>query len=162
MYTKQIEISGINNGYSYFIDYNHPLATGNSGRVYLHRHIASILLGHWLCSDEHVHHIDGIRTNNDEDNLLVLSAEEHAELHKGRIDRKNCIVCGKTFKPGLGSAKFCSRKCSSGSQVKDTNITKELLNELIPHNSWVSLGKLFGYSDTGIKKRAVALGCTIK
>lgn len=39
-YNSKIIIQGTNLGYYYFIDKNHPLATGNSGRVLLHRHIA--------------------------------------------------------------------------------------------------------------------------
>lgn len=45
--------------------------------------------------------------------------------------------------------------------IKNREITKEELDRLIPKYSWVALGKLFGYSDNGIKKRAIALGCTI-
>jgi len=51
MYNKEISIKGLNLGYEYFIDYEHPLATGNSGRILLHRHNISIKLGRWISSD---------------------------------------------------------------------------------------------------------------
>lgn len=42
-YTKEIHIrDGLNEGYRYFCDKDHPLARGNSGMVLLHRHIASV------------------------------------------------------------------------------------------------------------------------
>jgi hypothetical protein len=46
-------------------------------------------------------------------------------------------------------------------KIKDKTITKDILDELIPLMSWVDLGKMFGYSDNGIKKRAKALGCDV-
>lgn len=162
VYNKEVVIAGSNNGYYYFIDYTHPLATGNSGRVYLHRHLASIYQGNWISSDEQVHHIDEIKTNNAEDNLLICSASEHAELHKGSLPLKICVLCGSEFKALELSQKYCSAKCRTNSNVKDASITKEVLDALIPTMSWVALGKMFGYTDNGIKKRAKSLGCTIK
>lgn len=150
------------NGYQYFTDYNHPLAIGNSGKVYYHRHVASIKYGHWLTSDEHVHHIDGIKTNNIPTNLEVLSNVEHGLLHSGGPVYKPCLYCNKEFgsRPS-DNQKFCSIACCNLHKVKNSNITKEYLNVLIPEHSWVSLGRLFGYSDNGIKKRAKSLGCDL-
>ena len=164
-YTKELHLRVTKDtGYEYFIDYKHPLATGNSGRVYNHRHQASIKLGRWIKTDEHVHHKDSNKLNNSLDNLEVLSASEHASMHKDTNPRAelNCLICNTLFKQTSAIQKFCSTKCSSISQVKNKEITKELLDELIPTMSWVKLGKLFGYSDNGIKKRAKALGCKLK
>jgi hypothetical protein len=164
-YDKEVEIRGFNNGYLYFIDKTHPLATGNSYRVYLHRHLASIKLNRWLTKEEHVHHIDNNCENNSLDNLLVCSAAEHAIIHNGTVTEKLCKYCSKEFKGNRNAQEFCSVKCAQNHQVKNRvknkTITKELLDSLIPTTSWVALGQMFGYSDVGIKKRAKALNCVI-
>lgn len=156
---REYVVKGTNNGYEYFIDYSHPLATGNSGRVYVHRHIASMMGCKWLDSSEVVHHIDGDKLNNTSSNLEILSNSEHAALHRGgALLEISCPTCTKIFKPTSRDQKVCSLKC----KVRNTEITKEMLDALIPKTSWVALGKLFGYTDNGIKKRAIALGCDIK
>ena len=164
MYTKELPELKVqkDNQYIYFIDYLHPLAVGNSGKVYLHRHNASITLGRWLTSEEHVHHIDGNRQNNIPNNLQVLTNDEHNKIHHpSSLKELTCIICSTTYIQTEVDQKYCSTKCGDLSRVKNREITKELLDELIPKMSWVALGKLFGYSDNGIKKRARALGCTI-
>lgn len=73
-YKKEIYIrEGLNEGYRYFCDKDHPLARGNSGMVLLHRHIASTKLNRWLLPGEVVHHIDHNKLNNDPSNLEVLT-----------------------------------------------------------------------------------------
>lgn len=49
-----------------------------------HRVIAERIAGRKLRRDEHVHHIDGNKQNNDPSNLAVMSAADHAALHHGR------------------------------------------------------------------------------
>lgn len=46
-----------------------------------HRVIGEKIAGRKLRSDEHVHHIDGDKHNNDPSNLMVLTAVEHGRLH---------------------------------------------------------------------------------
>jgi hypothetical protein len=166
MYDKEIRCTNTNRGYLYFCDSGHPLADIN-GRVYLHRHLASIKLGRWVTSEEVVHHIDENKLNNSDDNLQVLSSSEHASIHAIEKGLKltqvlHCLNCGSSFKQDSTKQIFCSKECSSLSQVKDKTITKELLDKLIPTMTWTKLGQLFGYSDNGIKKRAISLGCDIK
>lgn len=163
MYTKDIEIKGpVTEGYLYFIDKEHPLAIGNSGKVYHHRHMASLYLGRWILPEEHVHHIDRVKHNNAEDNLLVLTASEHSLLHaNGGIKNKNCLYCGTTFSPKESSIVYCTPKCFTNSNVKKPELTKEYLDVLIPKYTWTALGRLLGYTDNGIKKRAKQLGCNI-
>ena len=48
---------------------------------YKHRYVMEQYLGRRLRSDEHVHHIDHNRLNNDISNLEILSPEEHGRLH---------------------------------------------------------------------------------
>lgn len=155
------------NGYVYFIDAEHPLKCGNSHKVYYHRHVGSLIIGRWVTPNEHVHHIDEIKDNNSEDNLLVLTDSEHTQLHhilQGHSDRCNyiCKTCGTTFKAESSKHQaYCSHTCHDKDKIKDSTITKELLDSLIPTMSWVALGRLFNYSDNGIKKRAKALGCVV-
>ncbi len=172
MYNKPIKLlSGLKNGYLIFRDSSHPLAYPSDSSVYYHRHLASLKVGRWLSPEEHVHHVDENKLNNKEENLQVLSAAEHGRVHNTNslydsedrlLEKYNCLFCQKEFNPLRVSAKkFCSTECSHANSIKDKNLNKEILNSLIPVMSWVELGKLFGYSDTGIKKRAKALGCTI-
>ena len=162
MYNKEIvELRLTDNGYFYFIDVEHPLAVGNSGKVYLHRHVASLSVGRWLSSEEHVHHIDECKTNNHPSNFKILSASEHSKLHMGEVLNKVCLKCAKEFLPDKHFSKYCSPTCADSSRVVNKSLTKEMLEDLIPKHSWVALGKMFGYSDNGIKKRAKALGCNI-
>lgn len=161
MYNKVIDKTHIINGYICFCDSSHPLAHRSNGRVYMHRHIASITAGRWITNDEVVHHIDNNRANNDPSNLMILSHAEHTNIHKNIIQEKECEYCNLKFKPSNVEQKFCSIDCQSSNRIKNKEITKEILDELIPITSWVDLGKLFGYSDNGIKKRAKSLGCDI-
>lgn len=46
-----------------------------------HRVIGEKIAGRKLRSDEHVHHIDGDKHNNNASNLVILTASEHGKLH---------------------------------------------------------------------------------
>lgn len=63
-------------GYVRIYEPEHPNAF-KSGRVLEHRWVMEQIVGRYLETDEHVHHIDHVRTNNDPDNLQLLSAREH-------------------------------------------------------------------------------------
>jgi hypothetical protein len=52
-----------------------------------HRVIVEHKIGRGLDRREHVHHIDHCRNNNDTSNLVVLSIEEHARLHRLEGDK---------------------------------------------------------------------------
>jgi len=68
------------NGYVEIIVPGHP-ATNTKGYVYEHRVVAEKKLGRYLLPGEVVHHIDGNKTNNAPENLIVLSNEDHSKLH---------------------------------------------------------------------------------
>lgn len=47
-----------------------------------HRVVMEHMLGRKLEKDEHVHHIDGYKTNNNPSNLTLVSLPEHNAIHK--------------------------------------------------------------------------------
>jgi predicted Zn-ribbon and HTH transcriptional regulator len=162
MYNKEINLTAYNQGYKCFYDKEHPLST-TDGRVFYHRHIMSVNLGRWISKEEQVHHIDGNKENNEISNLELLSASEHAKKHhlKTFLSEGTCAECGTIFSKDKITSIYCSSLCSNINNIKNRDLTKELLDSLIPKYTWISLGEMFGYSDTGIKKRAKALGCNI-
>lgn len=60
------------------LPYHHRADT--KGYVYEHVVIAERALGRLIYRNEHVHHINGIRTDNRLHNLLVISASKHTSI----------------------------------------------------------------------------------
>lgn len=52
------------------------------GNVKVHRAVMEAHIGRRLSEDEIVHHIDGDKTNNSIDNLVIMSRSEHSSLHR--------------------------------------------------------------------------------
>ena len=149
-------------GYVYFVDYNHPLATGNSGRVYYHRHIASVKESRWLTSIEQVHHIDENKINNNPDNLSILTAKEHARIHSTSylLDKK-CPGCSKMFKPKCSVQVYCTQECHKSNTSISNLPPKKELEILLWTIPYTLLAKKFNCSDSGLKKAATRLGCLL-
>jgi endogenous inhibitor of DNA gyrase (YacG/DUF329 family) len=149
-------------GYVYFLDRYHPLASSKTYMVYYHRHVISIHLGRWITSEEVVHHIDEDKSNNSIENLMLMSREEHSRIHNPGLLPILCKTCGANFVPERKTTEFCSDKCSKVDRVKNKNITKEELQKLIDNRvPWTKMAELYGYSNNGIKKRAISLGCIL-
>ena len=53
----------------------------------VHRVVAEQTLGRELSSDEHAHHVDEDRANNDPGNIEVMPAFEHLSLHSKKQDK---------------------------------------------------------------------------
>jgi len=150
-------------GYIYFLDKNHPLASKKTYMVYYHRHLMSLHLGRWITSEEVVHHIDENKSNNDISNLLITTRELHGKLHNPGPEPKTCPQCLETYQPQKRTQIFCGDRCSKASRIINKDICKEELQNLIDSGvSWAFLGKKYGYSGNGIKKRAKALGLIVK
>ncbi|TEB09188.1 HNH endonuclease signature motif containing protein [Pelotomaculum propionicicum] len=66
-------------GYIYCFKPDHPHAS--NGYVFQHRLVMEEKIGRYLKPDEVVHHIDGNKTNNNPDNLLLTTCSEHTRLH---------------------------------------------------------------------------------
>lgn len=50
-------------------------------KIYDHRYIMEKILNRSLRTDEHVHHIDFNKINNNIENLILLTASDHAKIH---------------------------------------------------------------------------------
>jgi hypothetical protein len=58
----------------------HPMAKKN-GYALEHRKVASDAAGRPLTEDEEVHHINGVKSDNTPENLLVVKSGKHQQLH---------------------------------------------------------------------------------
>lgn len=139
-------------GYEYICNMSHPLAN-KSGKVYVHRIIASEKLGRWIQSHEHIHHIDGNKSNNHPENLAILSPSEHAKLEqtlKGNIGREIilCWNCGED----THNKKFCSKPCAD-IYSRRFEIDPKELEKLVWTYSTVRVAEMLGVSDKAIEKR---------
>lgn len=69
----------------YFVRFlpDHPNAS-SEGLVMEHRLVAESIIGRYLEKDEVVHHINGIKSDNRPENLMILKFGEHTALHNRR------------------------------------------------------------------------------
>ncbi len=163
-YKKPIRVSTEPSGYVYFIDPSHPLATGAAGRVYYHRHLASLREGRWIDTHEHVHHKDHDPRNNALDNLLLLTSSEHSRLHaleRSNVEEQKCPSCGKMFRPPHSKEArmhfSCSKACENKRRRK-FDPPKEELEKLVWELPATHIAKFYGVSDRAVIKRCKKLG----
>lgn len=66
----------------------HPRAKACGGYVREHILVAEKILGRRIKRDEHVHHINGDKSDNRPENLAVMSASDHISYHKKKGRKK--------------------------------------------------------------------------
>lgn len=66
----------------------------NGKKIREHRYVIEQYLGRKLSRKEHIHHINGIKTDNRIENLKIVTNESHKEYHaKKWKDKKPCSLC---------------------------------------------------------------------
>ena len=136
-------------GYEYFIDRAHPLAN-SQGKVYYHRHVASVKIGRWLFSWEDVHHENKNKSCNEASNLEVMTRAEHGALHAPLPKIIDCEECGTSTR----NKKYCSYHCSAQGTRKVSRPDKLQLAQDISELSWLAIGRKYGVSDNAVRKWA--------
>ena len=112
------------NGYRLVYEPNHPKAMKSKnwlGYVYEHIIIAEEGLNRSISKTEIVHHLNGDRSDNYPDNLIVIEESQHRKIHawieRGALykteepNNKHCKVCSKPISR-RSSKTYCSIKCS--------------------------------------------------
>lgn len=81
-----------------------------------HRYVMEQEIGRKLQPDEHIHHIDGDKTNNTLSNLMIISQAEHNRIHRNRAlpsgkwatEFDVCIQCSRADSSYSGNGR-CAR-----------------------------------------------------
>lgn len=158
---------------------NHPRAT-KEGYVYTHVLVAEKMLGRFLTAEECVHHKDGEKYNNTEDNLMVFKTiNDHSAFHKGVEAVKDgdvwwcpnkkhtviCPICGETKGKYAKTCPSC-KKIMRMRQTIDERIRKvKQTNTLLTDDhfrtqlkndirkcSFTNVGKIYGVTDNCVRK----------
>lgn len=148
------------NGYEMVYMPSHHRAD-STGCVYEHIIVAERKLGRLLKNGECVHHLNGIRNDNREENLIVFKTiGDHTAFHNGcEIELEGDVYIAKMDKnicPNCGNIKYRRAKlcisCNSIMQRKVERPSKEELFELIKTMQFTQIGKMYGVSDNTIRK----------
>lgn len=171
------EVLGLN-GYRMVFEPGHPRSVrsgGYCGYVYEHILVAEKFLGRPMLENEVCHHLDGNRSNNRIENVIVLLRNQHNKLHewlkrgaprvkapgeKGMnsgkskaVDPSYCESCGRTLQ--RKNRRFCSRECHE--QNRPRACERPSANELkkdMGSMSWLAMGRKYGVSDNAVRKWA--------
>lgn len=153
------------------------------GYVYEHIVIAEKYLGRNISESEVVHHLDGNRQNNRQENLLVIERGQHGKLHswiaqgapgletlrenwvnsmnpkfipKPVTEFSYCKVCHLILQDR--QIDFC---CEEHDKLSRRKVLRPSLKQLltdIKTTSFLAIGKKYGVSDNAIRKWLKAYG----
>lgn len=165
----------ISKGYRYIYAPDSPSVakTGSyKGYVFEHRYVMEKHLGRALTKNEHIHHIDFNKLNNNISNLMLLTNREHTRLHhlikeyqlfNGVDSYRKCIDCGEelSYKEHSKSKVLRCRKCATLHSRKVLRPTKEELAYDVYHHTYLSLSSKYGVSTNAIKKWMRSYGIPI-
>lgn len=175
MEENKVKAVRILNGYRVIYRPEHPRAMQNEcwkGYVYEHIVVAEKYNGAPLREDEIIHHLDGVRDNNQYTNLLILTQKQHGKLHawlnagapgierfrengenslKSKVvPNRFCSRCAETLQGKQQS--FCSETCYNMCNRKVERPSKTQLECDIQNMSLVKIGTKYGVSDNAVRK----------
>lgn len=133
------------------------------GYIYEHRFVMEKFLGRPLRRDEHVHHIDGNKSNNDISNLVLLAQSEHARHHirelaekqgKHHIEERICRECGR---PTARYGTLCG-ECARKKSIKINLPPRHDFQIMIDNWPLEKVANVVGVSSNAVKKWIRKLG----
>ena len=140
-----------------------------------HIRVAEDMLGRKLGKTEQVHHINGDKTDNRPDNLMVFRTNgDHIRYHAHSKEseliqtcdgsyvtitkQRKCPNCLRLFVPNNGRQKYCSVSCYQKSQSENVPSKEQLLSDLNTASSMCSIGHKYGVCDNTVRKWCVKYG----
>lgn len=137
----------------------------------VHRLVLQTFKPHKRFDEMGVNHIDGIKTNNNLENLEWMTHKENIRHawrtglmgEKKQPEYTNCKVCRIEFEKPKRNSIYCSVECGrvGGRKVKNRPTSEELY-ELLKGNPFTKVGDMYGVSDTAVRKWCKSYGIPTK
>lgn len=137
----------------------------------VHRLVLQTFRPHKNFGEMDVNHKDGVKTNNNLENLEWMTHKENIRHAwktglMGEIKPKefgNCAECDNRFEKLKRVSKYCSVECSNKGDRKVKNRpTSEELYDLLKGNPFTKVGEMYGVSDNAVRKWCKSYGIPTK